>query len=91
MGSEEDGISPEYLKLCDASVKIPMPGETQSLNVSAAGPLCCLKPFANGWRSRKGISDKMEVNRVRGSKTEPCETIIYTFVGTTNTIPMKKD
>lgn len=39
MGSEEDGISPEYLKLCDASVKIPMPGETQSLNVSAAGAI----------------------------------------------------
>lgn len=37
MGSEEDGISPEYLKLCDATVKIPMPGDTQSLNVSAAG------------------------------------------------------
>lgn len=39
MGSEEDGISPEYLKLCDSSVKIPMPGDTQSLNVSAAGAI----------------------------------------------------
>lgn len=39
MGSEEDGISPEYLKQCDSTVKIPMPGETQSLNVSAAGAI----------------------------------------------------
>jgi len=39
MGSEEDGISPEYLKLCDSSVKIPMPGDTQSLNVSVAGAI----------------------------------------------------
>lgn len=37
MGSEEDGISPEYLKQCDQTAKIPMPGETASLNVSAAG------------------------------------------------------
>lgn len=39
MGSEEDGISPEYLKLCDTAAKIPMSGETQSLNVSAAGAI----------------------------------------------------
>lgn len=37
LGSEEDGISPEYLKMCSASAKIPMPGSTESLNVSAAG------------------------------------------------------
>lgn len=37
MGSEEDGISPEYLKLCHSTAKIPMSGETASLNVSAAG------------------------------------------------------
>ena len=36
MGSEEDGISPEYLKLCDDLVKIPMLGTIQSLNVSVA-------------------------------------------------------
>lgn len=39
MGSEEDGISPEYLKQCDTTAKIPMPGEMQSLNVSAAGAI----------------------------------------------------
>jgi 23S rRNA (guanosine2251-2'-O)-methyltransferase len=36
MGSEELGISEEYLKLCDKTVKIPMLGKTQSLNVSVA-------------------------------------------------------
>lgn len=36
MGSEETGISPEYLKRSDAMVKIPMLGKTGSLNVSVA-------------------------------------------------------
>lgn len=36
LGSEEDGISPEYLRLCDAKVKIPLQGSIQSLNVSIA-------------------------------------------------------
>jgi 23S rRNA (guanosine2251-2'-O)-methyltransferase len=36
MGSEEDGISPEYLKKCDVTVKIPIKGQIQSLNVSVA-------------------------------------------------------
>jgi 23S rRNA (guanosine2251-2'-O)-methyltransferase len=36
MGSEETGISPEYLKKCDAMLNIPMRGETSSLNVSVA-------------------------------------------------------
>ena len=36
MGSEEKGVSEAYLKLCDEVVKIPMFGETQSLNVSVA-------------------------------------------------------
>jgi 23S rRNA (guanosine2251-2'-O)-methyltransferase len=39
MGSEEDGISPEYLKKCDLRVKIPMSGKTESLNVSVATAL----------------------------------------------------
>lgn len=36
MGSEEDGISAEYLKLCDLVCKIPMQGPVESLNVSVA-------------------------------------------------------
>lgn len=36
MGSEEDGISSEYLKLSDEMLKIPIKGKIQSLNVSVA-------------------------------------------------------
>ena len=36
MGSEEDGISKEVLKLCDEQLAIPMSGKIGSLNVSAA-------------------------------------------------------
>lgn len=36
LGSEEDGISPEYLKLCDEKARIPMIGKIASLNVSVA-------------------------------------------------------
>ena len=36
LGSEEDGISPEYLKLCDERIKIPLLGTIGSLNVSVA-------------------------------------------------------
>ncbi len=36
MGSEEDGVSEAYWKLCDGAVKIPMKGKIDSLNVSVA-------------------------------------------------------
>lgn len=36
MGSEEDGVSPAYLKICDASGKIPLSGNIESLNVSVS-------------------------------------------------------
>ena len=36
MGSEEDGVSEEYLKRSDEVVKIPMFGNIESLNVSVA-------------------------------------------------------
>ncbi|MFT2008363.1 23S rRNA (guanosine(2251)-2'-O)-methyltransferase RlmB [Pontibacter sp. 13R65] len=36
MGSEEDGISPEYLKRADAKLRIPLIGQIGSLNVSVA-------------------------------------------------------
>lgn len=36
MGSEEDGISEEYLKRSDFKTKIPLIGEIESLNVSVA-------------------------------------------------------
>ena len=36
LGSEDDGISHEYLKKSDQTVLIPLKGETESLNVSVA-------------------------------------------------------
>ncbi len=36
MGSEENGVSSEFLKMCDAKAKIPMSGKIASLNVSVA-------------------------------------------------------
>lgn len=36
LGSEGEGVSPEYLKRSDVLVKIPMLGEIESLNVSVA-------------------------------------------------------
>ncbi len=36
LGSEEDGVSPEYMKLCDELIAIPLFGEIGSLNVSVA-------------------------------------------------------
>ena len=36
MGSEEDGISDNLLKISDNIIKLPMAGQTASLNVSVA-------------------------------------------------------
>lgn len=36
LGSEEDGISPEFIKQCDYLVKIPIAGKIESLNVSVS-------------------------------------------------------
>jgi 23S rRNA (guanosine2251-2'-O)-methyltransferase len=36
LGSEGEGISEEYLKLTDATLRIPVVGEIESLNVSVA-------------------------------------------------------
>jgi 23S rRNA (guanosine2251-2'-O)-methyltransferase len=36
LGGEEKGIYPALMKICDAQVKIPMPGDFESLNVSVA-------------------------------------------------------
>jgi 23S rRNA (guanosine2251-2'-O)-methyltransferase len=36
MGSEEKGIYPALLKICDERIRIPMRGEFESLNVSVA-------------------------------------------------------
>jgi len=39
LGSEEDGVSPAYLKLADGSAKIHMSGHIASLNVSVAAAI----------------------------------------------------
>lgn len=39
MGSEDEGISPAYLALADKQAKIPLSGEIESLNVSAAAAM----------------------------------------------------
>jgi 23S rRNA (guanosine2251-2'-O)-methyltransferase len=36
MGSEEDGVSSDLMKLCDELLRIPLQGEIESLNVSVA-------------------------------------------------------
>ena len=36
LGSEEDGIAPELLRLADVKLRVPMSGRIQSLNVSVA-------------------------------------------------------
>jgi 23S rRNA (guanosine2251-2'-O)-methyltransferase len=36
IGSEEDGVSKDYLKLCDSQMSIPLCGVIESLNVSVA-------------------------------------------------------
>lgn len=39
MGSEENGVSSEYLKMCDNKVKIPMYGTIESLNVAVSASI----------------------------------------------------
>jgi 23S rRNA (guanosine2251-2'-O)-methyltransferase len=36
MGSEEKGVYPALMKICDSTIKIPMKGDFESLNVSVA-------------------------------------------------------
>ena len=43
MGSEEDVISPAYLKRLDRHLMIPMPGDIDSLNVSVATGIVCFE------------------------------------------------
>lgn len=51
LGSEDTGISENLLFLCDMQVKIPMPGETESLNVSVAASILMYEVL----RQKKGI------------------------------------
>ena len=39
LGSEREGLSESVEKTCDLAVRIPLPGEAESLNVAAAGAI----------------------------------------------------
>lgn len=52
LGSEEDGISPEYLKLSDFKGKIPMAGQIDSLNVSVSAAVAIFEAI----RQRAGLN-----------------------------------
>jgi 23S rRNA (guanosine2251-2'-O)-methyltransferase len=45
LGSEDDGVSPAFLKKCDHQVRIPMKGQTASLNVSVASAVMIYEVF----------------------------------------------
>jgi 23S rRNA (guanosine2251-2'-O)-methyltransferase len=47
MGNEYDGISPQYLSLCDKKVRIPMTGSIESLNVSVATGIMLFEVLKN--------------------------------------------
>lgn len=49
MGSEEDGVSPEFLKMCDARAKIPLAGKIASLNVSVATGVILYEVIRQRW------------------------------------------
>jgi 23S rRNA (guanosine2251-2'-O)-methyltransferase len=51
LGSEEDGISTEYLKFADNRIKIPLPGTTGSLNVSVAAGIVLFETLRQRSRS----------------------------------------
>lgn len=62
MGSEEDGISPEYLKLADSQLKIPVQGQIASLNVSVATAMC-LYEVARQRNSTSSLGGTEQVSR----------------------------
>jgi 23S rRNA (guanosine2251-2'-O)-methyltransferase len=47
IGNEYDGISPQYLSLCDKKVRIPMAGSIESLNVSVATGIMLFEVLKN--------------------------------------------
>ncbi len=56
LGSEDKGISPEIMKLCDTRVLIPEFGHINSLNVSVAGGIMIYEVV------RQRLNDNQEVN-----------------------------
>ena len=56
LGSEDNGISPEIMKLCDTQVLIPEFGHINSLNVSVAGGIIIYEVV------RQRLNEGQEVN-----------------------------
>lgn len=56
LGAEDNGISPEIMKLCDTQVLIPEFGHINSLNVSVAGGIMIYEVV------RQRLNDDQEVN-----------------------------
>ena len=56
LGAEDNGISPEIMKLCDTQVLIPEFGHINSLNVSVAGGIMIYEVV------RQRLNDNQEVN-----------------------------
>ena len=56
LGAEDQGISPEIMKLCDTQVLIPEFGHINSLNVSVAGGIMIYEVV------RQRLNDNQEVN-----------------------------
>lgn len=54
MGSEEKGIYPALMKICDEKIKIPMAGDFESLNVSVATGMILYEVM----RQRDKLSDR---------------------------------
>ena len=60
MGSERQGLKPEQMEICDSLVRIPMIGQSDSLNLSVATAVVLYevfnqrrKPSDGGWRGGK--------------------------------------
>jgi 23S rRNA (guanosine2251-2'-O)-methyltransferase len=58
MGSEQDGISPEYLGLADCLVRIPVYGQIESLNVSVAAGIILFEAIKQRTLNAKTIIKK---------------------------------
>ncbi len=62
MGSEETGISKEVLKMCDATLAIPLRGTIESLNVSAAAAVMLFEVV------RQRLAPKKKATRTAAKK-----------------------
>ncbi|OIP83536.1 MAG: 23S rRNA (guanosine(2251)-2'-O)-methyltransferase RlmB [Porphyromonadaceae bacterium CG2_30_38_12] len=54
MGSEDDGVNPDHLKLCNETIRIPLLGSIDSLNVSVAAGVLLYETVR-----QRGLADKL--------------------------------